>query len=151
MTRPGSLEGGPIARELVTRFHDAPAAEKAASDFASIYSKDAVPDDVPEVEVKVEGDTLWIAKALSSAGLVKSTSEGRRMVGQGGVEIDQKPNRDPQLQLAAGGRTPTPKKLIDPRPNVALAAKSADILITTDGLVYVTDWNAGLNVLQYEG
>jgi hypothetical protein len=46
---------------------------------------------------------------------------------------------------------PAPKKLIDPRPNVALAAKSADILVSTDGLVYVTDWNAGLNVLQYEG
>ena len=46
---------------------------------------------------------------------------------------------------------PTPKKLIDPRPNVALAAKAADILVTNDGLVYVTDWNAGLNVLQYEG
>ena len=46
---------------------------------------------------------------------------------------------------------PMPKKLIDPRPNVALAAKSADILVTADGLVYVTDWNAGLNVLQYEG
>ena len=46
---------------------------------------------------------------------------------------------------------PAPKKLIDPRPNVALAAKSADMLVTTDGLVYVTDWNAGLNVLQYEG
>ncbi len=46
---------------------------------------------------------------------------------------------------------PTPKKLIDPRPNVALAAKSADIYVTTDGLMYVTDWNGGLNVLQYEG
>ena len=29
--------------------------------------------------------------------------------------------------------------------------KAADILVTTDGLVYVSDWNAGLNVLQYEG
>ena len=47
---------------------------------------------------------------------------------------------------------PTPKKLIDPRPNVSLAAKSADILCTTkDGLIFVSDWNAGLNVLQYEG
>jgi hypothetical protein len=46
---------------------------------------------------------------------------------------------------------PTPKKLIDPRPNVALAAKSADVYVTTDGLMYVSDWNAGLNVLQYEG
>ena len=46
---------------------------------------------------------------------------------------------------------PAPAKLIDPRPNVALAAKSADIYVTPDGLMFVSDWNAGLNVLQYEG
>jgi hypothetical protein len=46
---------------------------------------------------------------------------------------------------------PAPAKLIDPRPNVALAAKSADIYVTPDGLIFVSDWNAGLNVLQYEG
>jgi hypothetical protein len=41
--------------------------------------------------------------------------------------------------------------LIDPRPNVSLAAKCADIFVTKDGLIYVSDWNAGLHVLQYEG
>src|SRR5205085_9223466 len=46
---------------------------------------------------------------------------------------------------------PPPAKLIDPRPNVALAAKSADIYVTADGLIFVSDWNAGLNVLQYDG
>jgi hypothetical protein len=46
---------------------------------------------------------------------------------------------------------PIPRKLIDPRPNVSLAAKSADVYVTTEGLMFVTDWNAGLNVLQYEG
>jgi hypothetical protein len=46
---------------------------------------------------------------------------------------------------------PLPKRLIDPRPNIARAAKSADIYVTTEGLMYVTDWNAGLNVLQYQG
>jgi len=46
---------------------------------------------------------------------------------------------------------PPPATLIDPRPNVALAAKSADIYVTADGLMFVSDWNAGLNVLQYEG
>jgi hypothetical protein len=46
---------------------------------------------------------------------------------------------------------PTPRKLIDPRPNVAVAAKSADVYVTSDGVVYVTDWNAGLNVLEFEG
>ena len=46
---------------------------------------------------------------------------------------------------------PAPTRLIDPRPNTALAAKSADIYVATDGLLYVSDWNAGINVLQYEG
>jgi hypothetical protein len=46
---------------------------------------------------------------------------------------------------------PPPTRLIDPRPNTALAAKSADIYVATDGLLYVSDWNAGLHVLQYEG
>ena len=93
-----------FADELITRFHDAEAAKKAAQDFDSIYSKDAVPNDVPEHELRIEGDTLWIAKALSLTGLVKSTSDGRRMVEQGGVEVDQKTMRDVQMQLAPGGR-----------------------------------------------
>jgi len=46
---------------------------------------------------------------------------------------------------------PVPRRLIDPRPNVSLAPKTADIFVTTDGLMFVSDWNAGLNVLQYEG
>ena len=46
---------------------------------------------------------------------------------------------------------PAPARLIDPRPNVSLAAKTADVYVTTDGLMYVSDWNAGLHVLQYEG
>ena len=46
---------------------------------------------------------------------------------------------------------PAPRKMIDPRPKVSLAAKTADLYVMPDGLMFVTDWNAGLNVLQYEG
>ena len=46
---------------------------------------------------------------------------------------------------------PVPQKLIDPRPNVGLAAKTCDVYVTTDGLMYVSDWNGGMHVLQYEG
>jgi len=46
---------------------------------------------------------------------------------------------------------PTPQKMIDPRPKVARAAKTADLFVMPDGLMFVTDWNAGLNVLQYLG
>jgi len=46
---------------------------------------------------------------------------------------------------------PTPRKLIDPRPNVALDAKTADLYVLPNGLMFVSDWNAGLNVLEYQG
>jgi hypothetical protein len=46
---------------------------------------------------------------------------------------------------------PVPTRLIDPRPNVAKCAMTCDVLVMPDGLMYVSDWNAGLHVLQYEG
>jgi hypothetical protein len=46
---------------------------------------------------------------------------------------------------------PAPAKLIDPRPNVALAAQTCDNYVTPDGIIYVSDWNAGLHVLEYSG
>jgi hypothetical protein len=46
---------------------------------------------------------------------------------------------------------PPPTKLVDPRPNVARCALTCDCYVAADGLMYVTDWNAGLHVLQYEG
>ena len=46
---------------------------------------------------------------------------------------------------------PLPTKLIDPRPNIALDAKTADIYVTKEGLMFVSDWNAGMHVLEYKG
>jgi hypothetical protein len=46
---------------------------------------------------------------------------------------------------------PMPARLIDPRPNIALDAKTADLWVGTDGLMFVSDWNAGLHVLEYRG
>ncbi len=91
-----------FAREIIERFHSPEAADDAQRAFATAYTHNGVPDDVPEVRVATDGATLWIAKALSAAGLVKTTSDGRRLVEQGGVEIDGARVTDPQLQLARG-------------------------------------------------
>jgi tyrosyl-tRNA synthetase len=102
-----------FADELVAALHGTLAAKKAASDFARVYSRrergaassnDAVPDDVPSHTVRTETATLWIAKALSSVGLVKSTGEGKRLVEQGGVEVDGVRLTEPNLQLEPGKR-----------------------------------------------
>jgi len=46
---------------------------------------------------------------------------------------------------------PLPERMVDPRPNVAHAAKSCDVHVRPDGVLYVTDWNGGLHVLEYPG
>ena len=93
-----------FAKELITRFHDAAAAETASLEFKSIYGADAIPGDVKEFTVATDGPTLWIAKALSAAGLVKSTGEGKRLVEQGGVELDRVRVTDANHQLERGQR-----------------------------------------------
>ena len=57
----------------------------------------------PSITSRPTAPTLWIAKALSSAGLVKSTGEGKRLVEQGGVEVDQvaRDRREPPAREAA--------------------------------------------------
>jgi tyrosyl-tRNA synthetase len=93
-----------FARELVRRFHGDGSDDRAAAEFGRVYSADAVPEDIPAFTVATEGPSLWIAKALSSAGLVKSTGEGKRLVEQGGVEVDRVRVTDANLQLARGKR-----------------------------------------------
>lgn len=93
-----------FARELIARFHDDAAALAAAAEFEKIYAGDAIPEDVPTFELKTDTATLWIAKALSSANLVKSTGEGKRLVEQGGVEVDQVRVSDASFQLEKGKR-----------------------------------------------
>lgn len=46
---------------------------------------------------------------------------------------------------------PVPERMVDPRPNVARSALTCDCYVTRDGLIYASDWNAGMHVLQYEG
>jgi tyrosyl-tRNA synthetase len=93
-----------FAIEMVTKLYDAATAETARTEFTRVYSADAVPDNVEEKTVPTDGDTLWIAKALALTGLVKSSGEGKRLVEQGGVEVDRERVTDVQLQLHKGKR-----------------------------------------------
>ena len=94
-----------FALEIVTRFHGADEATKAEEEFRRVYlDKGGLPDDIREITVPVEGDSLWIAKALSAAGLAGSTSEGKRMMKDGWVEVDGTRVNDEQHQLKKGAR-----------------------------------------------
>ena len=91
-----------LATELVTRFHDATAAERALADFVARHRDQSVPEDLPRLEVAAVDGSIGIAHLLKAAGLVASTSEAVRLIQQGGVRIDGERVDDRSLAIAAG-------------------------------------------------
>ena len=90
-----------LGRELVGRYHSEAAAEEAASAFRSQFAAKRLPEDIPEHELAVEG-AVAIPALARDLGLVKSTSEGRRMMGQGAVRVDGERVKDVDHRLAPG-------------------------------------------------
>jgi tyrosyl-tRNA synthetase len=88
-----------LAKEITARFHDAAAADTAEQDFTN-RAKGGIPDEIPEVALS--GAPLAIGALLKAANLVPSSSEGLRMVEQGGVRIDGAVVSDKGLKVAAG-------------------------------------------------
>jgi hypothetical protein len=46
---------------------------------------------------------------------------------------------------------PPPERIVDQRPNPAKVIQSCDVYVDRNGIMYMTDTNAGLSILQYEG
>ena len=89
-----------LAVEIVERFHSKEAANLALNDFETRFKKNEIPDEMPQITI--EGSTLGIATVLKQANLVSSSSEGMRMIDQGGVRINGDKISDKNLLLIAG-------------------------------------------------
>jgi tyrosyl-tRNA synthetase len=76
-----------LARELTARFHDQAAALAAEENFAKVFQKGGVPDDLAVYHCPA-AQPLPLPQLLLEAGLVTTTSEGRRMISQGAVTMD---------------------------------------------------------------
>ena len=84
-----------LCKEIITRFHDAKAAEGAKQDFIQRFQKNAIPDDMPEAKVDL-GEGLPIGLLLKEIQLCASSSEAMRMVKQGAVKLNGEKIEDPR-------------------------------------------------------
>lgn len=93
-----------LAREIVARFHDEAAAERAQAEFIARFSQKSLPTDLPLVPVPLETGAadVGLVAALAVAGLVKSNGEARRKIAEGAVRIDGERVSDAALRLPAG-------------------------------------------------
>ncbi|MBQ4811892.1 tyrosine--tRNA ligase [Pseudoalteromonas luteoviolacea] len=92
-----------FAKEMIARFHSEEDAQAAHQDFIKRFQKNALPDDIAEVTIEIEGETTFIANLLKEAGLVASTSEAMRMIKQGAVKLNgEEKVTDTKLEIAKG-------------------------------------------------
>jgi len=91
-----------LAEEIIARFHNAAAAEAAKQDFITRFTRGALPDDMPEIEIELDQDSIGIAALLKQSGLTDGTSESFRMIKQGAVKLDGEKVSDRGLELKRG-------------------------------------------------
>ncbi len=72
-----------LAAELVRMYHSEAEAQKAKKNFESVFSEGNLPEDIEEVENKGS-----ILQTMWTAGVVPSSSEGKRLIEQGAVKIN---------------------------------------------------------------
>jgi tyrosyl-tRNA synthetase len=76
-----------LARALVARFHDRPAADAAEAEFDRVFVEHRPPDDMATVTWPDDRPDVHLPALLADAFGI-STSEARRTLAQGGVKLD---------------------------------------------------------------
>jgi tyrosyl-tRNA synthetase len=89
-----------LARMIVTDFHSADAAEKAAEDWKSMFQMSETPEDIEVIEIyyadvaSSDGKTAKLEKLLHRSGLAESVSDGLRKIKQKAVRLGSEVKTD---------------------------------------------------------
>lgn len=92
-----------LAKEIITRFHNAAQADAAEAEFNARFRGGAAPSDIASVTVQAgEDGAIGVARMIKEAGLAPSMSEANRNIAQGGVRINGERVTDKGLKIARG-------------------------------------------------
>jgi len=89
-----------LAHEIVTIYYSAEQANQAQEDFIRVFQQKDIPSDMPEYQLHTENTLLDI---LVESEMVKSKSEGRRMISQNAVRLDGQTQNDPNQIISEAG------------------------------------------------
>ncbi len=76
-----------LARAIVSELYDDGSADKAEKDFESRVQNKELPEEITELSVKKDS---IITQVLTDTGFAGSISEAKRLIGQGGVNVNDK-------------------------------------------------------------
>ena len=94
-----------LAGELVSRFHTREAALSAREQFDAQFARKEIPKDIPEYALAKDMDraAVFLPRVLKDAGLVKSTSEARRLIKQSAITMDGRKVRTEEIAVPETG------------------------------------------------
>ncbi|UMA65643.1 tyrosine--tRNA ligase [Roseivivax marinus] len=92
-----------LANEVTTLCHGADAARAAEATAREVFEKGGAGEDLPTLELAAEdvADGISIVQVLVRAGLAKSGKDAKRLIGENGARMDDRPLDDPGLMLDA--------------------------------------------------
>ncbi len=90
-----------LAYEIVKDIHGEEAAKSALEASRSLFGGDKDADDMPSTEMKEDDfkDGIGLLNLLKDLSLISSNSEGRRLIQQGGVSINDEKVKDPSISI----------------------------------------------------
>jgi tyrosyl-tRNA synthetase len=91
-----------LAVELVDTYHGAGAGEAERGKFIARFRDGALPEQIRETPVYIQGETAKLANVLKEAGLAASATAAYRLIDQGAVRVDGDRVGDRDALLAAG-------------------------------------------------
>ena len=91
-----------LAEELVDRFHGASNGSTCKEQFLQRFQKGSLPEEIKDISVEIESDSIPLTNLLKSTEMTSSTSEAMRLIKQGGVKIDSEKVSDPKLEIQSG-------------------------------------------------
>jgi len=91
-----------LAKKIVARFHGEAAAGEAEKAFNAQFRKKEVPDEMETIAHSWEKDAEPLASILASHGAVKSASEARRLIKQGGLAVNGERINDERYAVGPG-------------------------------------------------
>jgi len=86
-----------LAREIAQKYYGQAQAKKAEEEFEKIFVRRELPEEIKEI--RIPGKKIWVVDLLVKAGLATSKNEAKRLIGQGGVKINQKRIKDSDMDL----------------------------------------------------
>ena len=93
-----------LAKEIITRLHDAQAADVAEEGFIAQFSKKSTPKDIPLKTVTTDLPQVLLVNLLSEVGLTKSNSEGRRLIKAGAIKLNNERVTEEAFSLVTGAQ-----------------------------------------------